>query len=127
MKPGSYSPEIHDDLVRDMHDRWELKPYEIADRIGVRTTEVREAMRRMGLVEYMTPGSQPVGQASPPKQRPNPLTVAKGWLGNRLVEKPSGFWLDGRPASLDTVMRASNGAAKEAGVEQITYSERWVV
>ena len=63
---------------------------------------------------------------APPKDKPNPVAVAFHWLGMRLVEKPSGFWLDGRPASLDTVMRETNAVLKREGVDQIGV-EKWRV
>lgn len=69
----------------------------------------------------------PPTHSQAPKERPNPLTVAHRWLGPRLVEKESGFWMDGGPVSLDGVMRATNRLLKAAGIEQLTTSERWRV
>ena len=40
-----------------------------------------------------------------PKQHQSPLTVAKLWLGGRLTERPEGYFLDGTPVNLDTIMR----------------------
>ena len=62
-----------------------------------------------------------------PKPKPNPVAVAHSCLKSRLVEKESGFWLDGRPASLDQVMREANRLLKARGVEQVVNSDRWKV
>ena len=62
-----------------------------------------------------------------PKDKPNPLVIAGLWLGHRLVEKPSGYWLDGLPVNLDTIMRETNRLLKKAGAEQIIGSDRWRV
>lgn len=62
-----------------------------------------------------------------PKPKPNPVAVAQSRLGTRLVEKESGFWLDGRPAKLEQVMRETNRLLKAQGIEQIVTSERWRV
>ncbi len=125
MKP--YDPETHDPLVKDLHDRWGLKAYEIGSRIGVRTEPVHDAKRRMGLTEQtrrmITKNTD--REPAPPKLRQNPLVFAKAWLMARFVEKASGFWLDGVPVSLDTLMRAANTAAKDCGAEQLVHSERW--
>jgi hypothetical protein len=55
----------------------------------------------------------------PSRQKQNPIAVARVWLGNRLVEKPSGYWLDGVPVNLDTFMRETNLVLKANGAEQI--------
>jgi hypothetical protein len=59
-----------------------------------------------------------------PKIKPNPLEAAKGWLGKRLIEKPSGYYLDGIPANLTTIMKAYNSMLVERGAEQIGH-EGW--
>jgi hypothetical protein len=54
-----------------------------------------------------------------PKSRPNPMAVASYWLGARLIEKPSGYWLDGVPVNLPKIMQETNRALVQAGVDQL--------
>lgn len=125
----TYSPETHDRLVREMHDRLGLKAYEIGYRLGVPTDPVREAKKRMGLVEHIRL-PRPVKadrEPAPPRQRQNPLAFAKTWLMGRFNEKPTGFWLDGVPVNLDTLMQAANSEAKANGAEQLGYNPKWLV
>ena len=63
----------------------------------------------------------------PPGERSNPVAAAKLWLGKRLVEKPSGYWLDGVPANLTTIMRAFNRLRLASGVEQLETNPLWRV
>lgn len=127
MKP--YDPETHDPLVKDLHERWGLKAYQIGSRIGVRTEPVNDAKRRMGLTEQTRRmiAKNTDRDPAPPKLRQNPLVFAKTWLMARYVEKPSGFWLDGVPVSLDALMRAANTAAKAQGAEQLGHNPKWLV
>ena len=51
-----------------------------------------------------------------PEPRPaaakvNPVEFAFRWLGRRLEEKPSGYWLDCLPVGLDKMVQAANRAA----------------
>ena len=62
-----------------------------------------------------------------PKPKANPLALAHHWLKRRLVEKESGFWLDGGPVSLDDVMRATNRVLKANGIEQVGTKGAWLV
>lgn len=62
----------------------------------------------------------------PPKQKPNPVTIAQFWLGNRLEERNGCFILDGVPARLDTVMRETNRLLKASGADIIDVNPRWV-
>lgn len=57
----------------------------------------------------------------------NPLTVARAYLGKRLVEKPSGYFLNGVPVNLTQIMRACNQRLVERGEDQVTHSEAWRV
>lgn len=62
---------------------------------------------------------------APAPGKPNPIAVARGWLGARLVERPvSGYWLDGRPVSLTAIMREANRLIAGEGLEQIG-PEHW--
>ena len=73
------------------------------------------------------PKSPPARQEASPKPKVNPLALAHHWLKRRLVEKESGFWLDGRPVSLDQVMRETNRVLKANGVEQVGTKGAWLV
>lgn len=125
----TYDPETHDPLVKDLHERWGLKAYEIGYRLGIKTEPVKDAKRRMGLTEQtrrmITKAT--VQELPLPKHRQNPLVFAKTWLMARFVEKSSGFWLDGGPVSLDTLMRAANTAARAQGAEQLGHNPKWLV
>lgn len=65
-------------------------------------------------------GPRPICQAERlPKERINPLALAKRWLGARLVEKPTGYWLDGLPVNLPAIMKETNRLFLADGMEQI--------
>jgi hypothetical protein len=61
-----------------------------------------------------------------PKERPNPVAVALYTLGPRLVERPSGYFLDRVPVSLDTLMKEANRVRARKGLEQVGV-EKWRV
>ena len=66
-------------------------------------------------------------EPQPPKDKPSPLYVAFNWLGSRLSERPgSGYWLDGVPASLNSIMRETNRVIAEAGAEQVGGNPDWL-
>lgn len=56
--------------------------------------------------------------------KPNPLEMAKVFLGKRLTEQSGCYRLDGQPASLDRIMREYNRLLKQGGYEQVGI-ERW--
>lgn len=62
----------------------------------------------------------------PPKGRPDPIGFARFWLGERLEERGGAFYLDGRPAKLDQVMRAANDLARRHGKDMLTPNPAWV-
>lgn len=69
---------------------------------------------------------------SPPfKPKLNPIIEAQKALRNRLMEHSLcdglAWFLDGRPATLDHIMREANKVRKFWGMEQITICERWKV
>lgn len=69
--------------------------------------------------------ASPQKEILPPKAKENPLHFARTWLCGRLKEKPSGYWLDDLPVSLDGMMIAANTVAKKRGAEMCLHSERW--
>jgi hypothetical protein len=61
-----------------------------------------------------------------PTERASPVTTAQRWLGDRLEDRgESGYYLDGQPAKLDAIMRATNRVLKRHGQEQVTNSASW--
>lgn len=51
----------------------------------------------------------------------NPLIRAQALLGDRMVEVPGGYRLDGRPASTAQVVAAANDVAVRQGCPRIAY------
>src|SRR5580698_6033976 len=126
-----YNPLIHDSILTEMNKKWRRTDQEIADEMGFDKTTIGTHRKRLGLPTNIRPRlpqhpTEKDSVAATP-DKPNPVRVAGRWLGNRLVEKPSGFWLDGRPASLDAVMRAANAVLKSQGVEQCVNKPEWRV
>ncbi len=101
---------------------------------GVKLQKITKRKPFVTVVKHSPPepaGPRPLAprqaEPPPPKVRQNPLAFAGMWLGRRLVEKPSGYFLDDVPANLEAIMKAANAAAKKAGAEQLGHSERWLV
>jgi hypothetical protein len=59
--------------------------------------------------------------------RQNPIQVAKWILSTRLEERPAGYFLDGRPAKLNLIMRETNRVRVASGMEQIDTNPAWVI
>ena len=111
---------VHDAVLKLLHSQ-QFSDYVIADWMSLSTGSVRHHLRRLGLQsnKMQREPSRHEQAAPPPQERPNPLAVAHTWLGRRLVEKPSGYWMDGRPVSLDTIMKTTNRILKLNRREQI--------
>ncbi len=63
-----------------------------------------------------------------PKEQVSPLTAAQRWLSERLVDRgETGYFLDGRPAGLHAVMRATNRVLKSYGMDQVGKDPGWLV
>lgn len=61
-----------------------------------------------------------------PPEKVSPLTAAQRWLAPRLEDRgESGYYLDGQPARLDGIMRATNRVLKAHGHEQVVSKESW--
>jgi hypothetical protein len=125
-----YIPETHDTILTEMNTKWRRTDQEIGEEMGFDKQTIHHHRIRLGLPTNIRP--RPVQHPTEkdaigaPPDKPNPVKVAERWLGKRLVEKPSGFWLDGRPASLDNVMRATNTVLKGQDIEQVGV-DRWKV
>jgi hypothetical protein len=124
-----FIPETHDAVLTELNEKWRRTDQEIADAMGFSRDTITGHRNRLGLPRYIRPKAPGNREADSraPKEKPNPLKVASVWLGKRLVEKPSGYWLDGVPVNLDAIMQATNQILKAEGVEQVTYCERWRV
>ena len=126
-----YTPETHDPILTELNQKWRRTDREIADEMGfdkstIRTNRIRLKLPinwrpRMVVPQYQEPAPRPQ------KEKPNPLLVAAAYLGTRLVEKPSGYFVDNVPANLDTIMRETNLVRVNLGMEQITHKESWRV
>jgi hypothetical protein len=124
-----YIPETHDPILTELNTKCRRTDGEIADEMGFDKKTIWTHRQRLRLPTNIRP--RPVQMPTekdftPPPDKPNPVTVASRWLGSRLVEKPSGFWLDGRPVSLDTLMRATNEVLKGYGMPQVGVEKWWV-
>ncbi len=94
---------------------------------AVCANDVSTARRRLGMKANLPAGMTSPQDSAPPDAKPNPLSMAKVWLGKRLVEKPGGYWLDGVPVGLHDIMRAFNRMRVAMGVEQVVANETWRV
>lgn len=110
-----------------------LTPSVIARALGAAVAEVNTILgippkpkTAYQIRRLMMPVSYPP-EPAPPKAKVNPLAMARAFLGRRVEERASGYFLDGVPANLDTIMREFNRQMVAQGSEQITHSDRWVV
>lgn len=61
-----------------------------------------------------------------PRGKPNPITFAQFWLGERLQERGDVFLLDGQPTRLDEIMLMANRIARSNGQDMVTACDRWI-
>jgi hypothetical protein len=117
--------DIHDPILRDLHS------------LGLSDTQIRDRMLIMGhgfsiatvashRALLKLPGNLRKGwEPPPPAEAPNPIYMAQMTLGSRLVEKSTGYYLDGVPTCLDHFMQAANRARANNGLTQIPGSPKW--
>lgn len=125
-----YIPELHDKVLTRLCVHWKRTDQQIANEMGFALNTIKLHGERLGLPINERPRGPVlrVEQEPPrPVERPNPVAVAVTYLGNRLQERPSGFWLDGRPVSLDTMMRECNRVRVGLGLAQIENNPAWRV
>lgn len=123
-----WNREIHDEELKRLHAK-KFSEFAISEIMEFSPDTVRANLRRLGLGKYKVKPVREVAQEippSPPKEKPNPLALARIWLGRRLVEKPSGYWLDGLPVGLAKIMVETNRLLKASGCEMIG-PEKWRV
>jgi hypothetical protein len=94
--------------------------------LPVAQSDVVSARRRMKLDSNRV-AQHGERQQPTPNEKPNPIAIAQVWLGSRLQERPSGYWLDGIPVSLKTIMRETNRLLVASGCDQIASNPVWVV
>lgn len=62
-----------------------------------------------------------------PKEKVNPIITAHRCLGPRLQERgDAGYYLDGQPARLKDIMRATNQILRQHGQEPIGTHPEWL-
>jgi hypothetical protein len=126
----SYASPIHDPILTELNQKWRRTDLEIADEMGFdrETISANRVRLKLPMNARPRPAGYPAQKSTPaPKSKPNPLDVAKLWLGKRLVEKPAGYFLDSVPVNLTCIMKAANRVIKAEGGEQVSYSEEWLV
>lgn len=125
-----YIPEHHDPILTRLCVKWLRTDMQIANEMGFALNTIKSNRERLGLPINERPRMRVFHQEKEPRvpvEKPNPVFVAVTYLGSRLEERPSGFWLDGRPVSLDTMMRECNRVRVAMGMEQVRGSDRWLV
>lgn len=126
-----YNPELHDPIVIRLHKHGHIvnEIYRLLIDMGIPVImqDVSSAMKRLGLKKHVrpTPMTKLGQEPPPPKDRPNPLFNAKAWLGDRLVEKTGGYWLDGRPVSTTQMIREYNRLRVVSGLIQVLDNPQW--
>jgi len=130
MSRREYIPSIHDPVLTELNQDLRRTDQEIADEMGFDKVTIGKYRNRLGLPLNSRPKPTnylPKENLSAAKPKPNPLQVAKQWLGKRLVERPSGYWLDSVPVNLTCIMRATNTVIKAHGAEQLDAHPDWLV
>jgi hypothetical protein len=132
MTRREYIPAMHDPILTELNTKWRRTDQEIADEMGFDKCIIGKHRARLNLPLNPRPKFTPHApkeelRTATAKTKPNPLKVAKQWLDERLVEKPSGYWLDSVPVNLDAIMRATNRIIKSHGGQQCVHSEKWKV
>lgn len=113
-----YLPDLHDPILIEMNRKWRRTDQEIAWEMGFSPRTIWTQRQRLGLpivVRPLPPRFTPEKESPLPPDKINPVLASMQLLGRRLVEKPSGFWLDGRPASTADVVKAANRIRKAEG------------
>jgi hypothetical protein len=126
-----YDPTIHDAILERLHIEWRLDDVEISHRMQIPVCVIRTNRRRLNLPpnpRLTKPYAMPQEENRPaPPVKPNPIHVALSHLAGRLEEKPSGYWLDGCPVNLTSIMRETNRIRASKGMEQLTANAEWRV
>ena len=94
--------------VREKHTR-----EQIADMYGVSVSQVKRWISNLGVKKKINRGGETREKVKPRRVEPSydsglPLMEkAKLRLGDRMVEKKDGYWLDGRPVSSNRIAEAA--------------------
>jgi hypothetical protein len=124
----SWDYAVHDPILHDLITKWKLTDYEAAERMNFSAQTIKLYREKMGLKANRKgppPSFYTEQNRLPPPERPNPIALAVAHFGARLVEKPSGYWLDGTPVNSHTLMKRYNQARLGMGQEPIAGPESW--
>jgi len=123
---GGFWDRIHDPKIPVMRPLgiWWGIPESSENHFSVPSVDVSFFQDRLIFsVETRSPTQDP---ALRPFDKSNPVSFAKLWLGRGLEEKASGYWLDGVPVNLPTMMRKFNKLRLSKGIKLIV-PEPWKV
>lgn len=131
---------MKDDEIRAMHRKCNGNISVMEKELGFKQGQLYYHCKNMGLIagghkyRVLKISEQPeTPQPPPPPPKKIDLneggtfSIAKKALNERLVERRSGYFLDGQPVLLDQIMRAANRVRISADppLQQITHCERW--
>lgn len=127
MKGGKLWNESVQDAVLAAYVAQELDDQEISRRMGFSPATVRRQRIRLGFLMVPKPVyAAPQPDPAPPKEVPNPISVARAWLGERLTETPDGYRLDGVPVRAADLVIEANRLRILKGLPQVG-PEHWRV
>ncbi|QEH36533.1 hypothetical protein OJF2_51170 [Aquisphaera giovannonii] len=118
-----YSAHVHDPVLTRLF-RAKMSDEQIAAEMNMDAQIVTRHRRRLGLGMPPPPKSAPVPRDLPSPT--SPIFMAHESLGNRLQERPAGFFLDGRHVSTAAVVKEANRVRLKMGLEQFG-PEAWRV
>lgn len=127
----TYDPPKHDTALIRLHKEGHTMNdiWRILNIMEIRASkeDVSWAMRRLGLksnikVVHARPD---INDRPLPKNKENPIALARHALGQRIIEKPSGYWMDNRPVSVTEIMKEYNRLRIAIGQQQITCNPQW--
>lgn len=129
MKDSRWLKDTHDDLLKQFHAKGQTDPVirdsmaQLGHHFSVATVQKHRVRLKL------EPNTiKPVWEKPPRfEECHSPIHLAREILGKRYEERPSGFWLDGMPVSLNQVMQAANRARQKVGMPQIVLNEAWAV
>lgn len=117
-----YVPELHDPILTDLVVRLKRTDQEASDAMGFCRDTITSNRTRLGLPRNLRCPLKKAPAEKPgftPVNRPNPVALAIQTLGRRLQERPSGYFLDGRPVNTVTLVKEANRVRLNTGLRQI--------
>lgn len=96
---------------------------------GMNRDQIHARIKELGL-NFVPKGTNsnptPREYSAPYKDRPNPLALAALHLGSRLRETPEQYFLDGIPANMPKIMKATNAVLRSKGEPMLTTNPLWL-